>query len=115
MYRVALCADVKQMYFLVEVQIMKKKIMKYQARLVSKGFSQVEGIDYEESFTPVVKYTSIRMLLAIAAHEDLKVTQLDAVTAFLNGELEEEMYKEQPKLFEDCTSRYCNKINIQTM
>lgn len=59
-------------------------IVKYKARLVAKGFSQKEGIDYQETFAPVVKYTSMRLLLAIAAKMRLHVTQLDAVTAFLN-------------------------------
>lgn len=83
------------------------KIIKYKARLVAKGFSQIHGVDYNETFAPVVKYTSIRMLLAIATNQKLQVTQLDAVTAFLNGELEEKIYMEQPILYEDGTKRYC--------
>lgn len=83
------------------------KIIRYKARLVAKGFSQIKGIDYTETFSPVVKYTSIRMLLAIAAHANLRVTQLDAVTAFLNGQLNEEIYMHQPVHFEDGTTKYC--------
>lgn len=82
-------------------------IIRYKARVVAKGYSQVKGIDYQETFAPVVKYTSIRMLLAIAAHANLKVTQLDAVTAFLNGKLDEDIYMQQPVHFEDGSSKYC--------
>lgn len=79
------------------------KVVRQKARLVAKGFSQEQGIDYNETFAPVVKYTSIRMLLAIAAHDGLKVTQMDAVTAFLNGKLEEEIWMEQPCHYKDGT------------
>jgi len=65
--------------------------IKYKARLVAIGFSQKEGVDYNEIFTPVVRYTSIRVLLAIVAHQDLELEQLDVKTSFLHGELEEEI------------------------
>lgn len=74
---------------------------------MAKGFLQIKGIDYTETFSPVVKYTSIRMLLAIAAHANLRVTQLDAVTAFLNGQLNEEIYMQKPVHFEDGSTKYC--------
>ena len=70
-----------------------------KARLVVKGFSQKEGIDFNEIFSPVVHHTSIRVLLAFVALFDLELEQLDVKTTFLHGELEEEIYMEQPEGF----------------
>jgi len=70
-------------------------VEKYKARLVVKGYSQVEGIDYGEIFSPVVKLTSIRFMLSLAAAYDLEVEQMDVKTAFLHGDLEEEIYMSQ--------------------
>ena len=67
-----------------------------KARLVAKGYTQKFGVDYDETFTPVVRFTSIRVLLALAVQKDMLVHQMDVVTAFLNSTLEEEIYMEQP-------------------
>ena len=76
------------------------KLVRYKARLVVKGFEQKKGIDFNEIFSPFVKMTSIRTILSIAASLDLEVEQLDVKTAFLHGDLEEEIYMEQPEGFE---------------
>ena len=75
-------------------------IVRLKARLVARGFSQIYGIDYLDTYAPVVKLASIRILLATAAIYGLEIHQMDVVTAFLAGELEEEIYMEQPKGFE---------------
>jgi len=62
---------------------------------VEKGFIQIEGIDYEETFSPVVRFASIHLLLALVAHLNLELFQMDVKTAFLNGNLEEEIYMDQ--------------------
>ena len=72
-------------------------VERHKARLVAKGCSQKPGLDYEETFSPVAKYTSIRSLLAIANQLNLEVHQMDVSTAFLNGDLEEEIYMSQPE------------------
>ena len=74
--------------------------IKYKARVVAKGFHQREGVDYNEIFSPVVRHTSIRVLLAMVAHQNLELEQLDVKTAFLHGELEEEIYMTQPDGFQ---------------
>ena len=68
---------------------------RYKARIVVKGFQQKKGVDFDEIFAPVVKMTSIRTVLSIASM-DLEVEQLDVYTAFLHGDLEEEIYMHKP-------------------
>jgi hypothetical protein len=65
------------------------KVEKHKAQLVAKGYSQVEGIDFGESFSPIAKLTSIRFLLSIVVTFDLEVEQMDVKTTFLHGDLEE--------------------------
>jgi len=71
-------------------------IDKYKAHLVAKGFTQIEGIGYEETFSPVMRFASIHQLLAMVAYLDLELFQMDVKTAFLNGSIEEEIYMDQP-------------------
>lgn len=74
---------------------------RYKARLVVKGFQQKEGIDYTEIFAPVVKLNTIRSVLSIVASENLYLEQLDVKTAFLHGDLNEEIYMHQPEGFSE--------------
>ncbi|KAJ9696926.1 hypothetical protein PVL29_008922 [Vitis rotundifolia] len=72
------------------------QIKRYKAKLVVKGYSQREGIDFKETFSPVSTKDSFRVIMAIVAHFDLKLHQMDVKTAFLNGDLDEDVYIEQP-------------------
>ena len=74
-------------------------IEKFKARFVARGFSQVGGVDYEETFAPLARYTSIRSIISIAAEMGWKIHQMDVKTAFLNGFIQEEVYIEQPQGF----------------
>jgi len=74
-------------------------IDKYKARLVAKGYTQREDLDFFDTFSPVARITSIRFLIAIASIHDLIIHQMDVKTAFLNGDLDEEIYMEQPQGF----------------
>lgn len=74
----------------------RKRCGRYKARLVAGGHRQQQGLDFDETFAPVCSYRTLRMLLAVAAREDLELRQFDIKTAFLNGELHEEVYIRQP-------------------
>ena len=76
------------------------KPARYKARLCARGFSQEYGVDYEETFAPVVHFNSLRVFLVIAVYLKMDVQQMDVVTAFLNGVLDEEIYMKQPPGFE---------------
>jgi len=82
-------------------------IERYKCRLVAKGYQQKEGVDYKEVFAPVVKATTLRILLAAAANKGWLVEQTDVKTAFLYGEVEEEIFMEQPEGFSDGSGRVC--------
>nr|GFA90205.1 retrotransposon protein, putative, Ty1-copia subclass [Tanacetum cinerariifolium] len=83
----------------------------YKARLVAKGFTQTPGIDYEETFSPVADIRAIRILIAITAYYDYEIWLMDVKTAFLNGYLNEEIYRDRSKrLIGLCQSAYIEKI-----
>jgi hypothetical protein len=75
------------------------QVTRNKARLVCKGYAQIEGIDFEETFAPVARMEAICFLLAYACSKNVKVYQMEIKSAFLNGELEEEVYIEQPEGF----------------
>lgn len=74
---------------------------RFKARLVAQGFSQKYGIDYDEVFAPVVKQTTIRTLLAVAGKQQMSVRHYDVKTAFLNGDLKEDIFMKQPEGYEE--------------
>ncbi|KAK8618135.1 hypothetical protein V6N13_116006 [Hibiscus sabdariffa] len=78
---------------------MDGNVQTYKGRLVAKGFRQIHGVDYDETFSSVAMFKSIRILLAIAAFHDYEIWQMDVKTAFLNGKLEEDVNMTQPEGF----------------
>jgi hypothetical protein len=76
------------------------QVTRKKARLVCKGYAQIEGIDFEETFAPVSRMEAICLLLAYACSKNVKVYQMDVKSSFLNGELEEEVYIEQLEGFQ---------------
>lgn len=94
--------------------VLKKKCdsengVRYRARLVAKGYSKKSGVDYDETFSPVVRHSTLRLLCALSVQLNLDVTHLDVKTAFLNGDLNETIYMEKPDGFV-CSSADNNKI-----
>jgi hypothetical protein len=83
-------------------------VIRNKARLVAKGYSQVEDLDFDETYAPVARLESIRILLAYATYHGFKLYQMDVKSAFLNGPIKEEVYVEQPPGFED--SEYLNHV-----
>jgi hypothetical protein len=86
----------------------KGEVVRNQSRLVAQGFSQKEGIDYEETFAPVARLESIRILLAFSVAKGFKLHQMDVKSAFLNGVLEEEVYVRKPPGFE--SEKYPHRV-----
>ena len=74
---------------------------KHKTRLIAKGFEQCPCIDFDETFAPVVKWGSIRLVIAFAAHHEWEISHMDVKTSFLNGDLSEEVYMTQPQKFEE--------------
>ena len=72
---------------------------KYNARLIAKWYSQKEGIDYKDTFAPVAKLDTIRVMIALATQHNWKIHQLDVKSTFLNGDLKEEVYLVHPEGF----------------
>ena len=81
------------------------KPIKYQARLVAQGFDQKEGVDYQETFSPVASIKTIRSVLAIANAQKMYIHCMDFATAYLNGDILEVIFMKQPKGFEDGTNK----------
>ena len=77
------------------------EVVKYKGRLVAKGFLQRKGFDYEETFAPVAKMNSVRSIIAMAAAEGLHIHQMDVDAAFLNGQIDCDIYMSQPPGYED--------------
>jgi hypothetical protein len=75
------------------------QVTRNKARLVCKGYAQIEGMDFEETFSPISIMKEICLLLAYACSKNVKVYHMDIKSSFLNGELEEEVYIEKPKGF----------------
>jgi len=82
-------------------------VTQYKARLVAKGYSQVPGVDYQETFSPVARLDSLRTMFSVAAINDWEIHMMDVKSAYLNGDLEEEIYMLQPEGYEDGTGRVC--------
>ncbi|KAI4370853.1 hypothetical protein MLD38_019154 [Melastoma candidum] len=82
------------------------KVDRYKARLVAKGFTKKPGIDYTETFSPVSSKDGFRIIMALVAHYDLELHQMDVKTVFLNGSLEEDVYMVQPEGFEEIVKEY---------
>ena len=74
-------------------------VSKYKARLVAKGFTQQYGLDFMDTFSPTVSFSTLRLLFALAAHYNMDIQQTDVYSAFLYADLQEEIYMEQPEGF----------------
>jgi hypothetical protein len=90
-------------------------VTRNKARLVAKGYAQVAVLDFEETFAPVARLESIRILLAYAAHHSFRLFQMDVKSAFLNGPIKEEVYVEQPPGFEDDSRVMTQKFEMSMM
>jgi len=85
-------------------------LQKYKARLVARGYSQQPGMDYTDTFSPVIRLETIRTLLALAVAEDWENQQMDVKGAYLNGTIKEQIYMKQPEGYDDGTGRICHLI-----
>lgn len=87
------------------------KIIRYKARLVAKGYVQELGIDFDEVFAPVARIETVRLILALAAYHGWQVHHLDVKSAFLHGDLKEEVYVTQPEGFVQPVNSLSNLFN----
>jgi hypothetical protein len=87
-----------------------RNLQKYKACLVARGFSQMPGMDYNETFSLVVRLETIHAILALAVAEDWEIQQMDVKGAYLNGKLKETIYMDQPQGYSDGTARVCQLI-----
>jgi len=79
-------------------------ISRYRARQVAKGYSQWAGVDYTDTYSPVVRLTSLRLLMSLAQTRKMKITHVDVVSAFLHADIDQDVYMEIPPGWEECTS-----------
>ena len=98
---------VSNKWVLVRKYSKEGRLEKYKAHLVAKGYSQIPGMDYTDTFSPVVRLETIRVILALVVSQDWEIQQMDVKGAYLNGTLKEEVYMRQPEGFEDGTQRVC--------
>ncbi|CAK9829680.1 Copia protein [Anthophora retusa] len=86
------------------------EIEKYKARLVARGHTQKYGIDYEDIFASVARYEIIRTLFAAAVNEQMHIHQMDVISAYVQGELHDEIYMEQPEMFSKGENKVCKLL-----
>lgn len=101
------CGNVVGCKWVFKIKSIPKEEPKFKARLVAKGYSQCSGIDFKETFSPVVRHDTVRCMLALAAICDMEMIQFDVKTAFLNGELEETIFMEIPNGIKHTTNQVC--------
>ena len=87
-----------------KMKVISDSSPKYKARLVAKGYKQEYGVDFDEIFSLLVKTTTLRIILGLVAAEDMELIQMDVKTAFLHGDLDEDIYMEQPEGYEVSSS-----------
>ena len=93
------------------MQVDSDNSVRYKARLVAQGFTQRPGIDYEKTFSPVVRHSTLKQLFALSIQLNLDITHLDVKTAFLNGYLKEDIYMVQPDINCDKKKKVIVKLN----